>query len=92
VRIAQLDAWERERQRYELKEFPAGTLAYSLKADDQAGEPRHHICPACYQEGRKSILQATARHSGGEIVVCPRCETKLKLENFNAPTLDYSGL
>lgn len=85
ARIVQLDAWEREKQRYELREFPTGALAYVLKEGDQTGEPSHRLCPRCYQEGHKSILQTTARHNGGENVECPRCETKLKLLPFPAP-------
>lgn len=85
TRIVQLDAWEGEKQRYQLCEFPTGALAYALKADDASGEPPHRICPACYQEGNKSILQTTARHGGGERVECPRCGTKLKLSPFPSP-------
>lgn len=82
AQIAKLETWEREAQRYQLEEFPTGALAYVLKPDDQAGEPPHRICPRCYQEGHKSILQTTTRRDGGENVECPRCDTKLKLTPF----------
>lgn len=90
ARIMQLDAWEREKERYQLQEFRTGALAYVLKADDPAGEPSHRLCPRCYQEGHKSILQTTVRHGGGERVECPRCDVKLKLADFPQPQVRTS--
>lgn len=87
--IASLKTWEREQQRYQLQEFPTGALAYVLKGDDPAGEPSHRVCPRCYQEGHKSILQTTSKHDGGENVECPRCDTKLKLSPFPKVRVDY---
>src|SRR5579872_4213900 len=39
--IAQMKAWDTEKQRYELKELRQGTFAYALKADAQPTEPAH---------------------------------------------------
>lgn len=89
TRIMQLDAWEREKERYELKEFPAGPMVYQLKASDQSGEPPHRICPQCYQERHKAILQTVARHSNGEMVDCPRCKLRLTLSEFVAAPIEY---
>ena len=82
TKIVKLDAWESEKKRYELREFPTGVLAYVLKENDQSSEPPHRVCPQCYQESHKSLLQTTTRHSGGEIVECPRCKLSLKLTPF----------
>lgn len=82
ARIAQLDAWEREKGRYQLVEFPTNVFAYVLRADDSAGEPSHRICPSCYEDGRKSILQTRMKHGGGEKVECLRCDAKLTLTPF----------
>ncbi len=78
--IADLEAWNREKQRYALNELATGRFAYTLKENEQAGEPIHHICANCYQERRKPILiqfeipqgRASAmkcHHCGSEIVV-----------------------
>lgn len=55
--IANLKAWDAEKQRYELKRLPSGALVYTLKAEISGTEPAHEICAACYQHGRKSFLQ-----------------------------------
>ncbi|ATY33415.1 hypothetical protein CVN68_16770 [Sphingomonas psychrotolerans] len=82
--------WEQERARYELKEFPTGAMAYVLKGNVSDGEPGHRICPACYQDSRKSILQTISRGRGGEVVDCPRCEVRLTLVESAPIRIDAS--
>src|SRR5215831_3114477 len=55
--VADLEAREREKQRYRLKDFGSGTFAYTLKAEAAEGEPLHHACAKCYKEGHVTILQ-----------------------------------
>lgn len=55
--VANLEAWEVEKQRYDLKAITEGSFAYALKPDAQGAEPPHYICAACYSRGKKSILQ-----------------------------------
>src|SRR6516162_64256 len=54
--IARLEAWEAEKQRYELERLPPGIFIYSLKPVMASGEPMHSICQTCYQRGKKRIL------------------------------------
>ena len=78
-RVAQFDAWQAEKQRYELKDFGGGTFAYSLKPDRADGDPAHNICPACYEKRQRSILQFS--HRSGlqqEFYTCPGCNTQFK--------------
>lgn len=75
-RITAFDNWETEKKRYELK--PAGehtdALAFQLKEECLDGEHPHKICASCFQEGRKSILQAETRFPGAcEVLICHRC-------------------
>jgi Zn finger protein HypA/HybF involved in hydrogenase expression len=72
--IARMENWEAEKLRYELKEVLSGSFAYALKADTNAPEPPHLICPNCYQKGRKSILQKINLLDIG----CPECELKIQ--------------
>src|ERR1700691_5304381 len=73
--VTDLKAWEAEKQKYELKDlrpspFPdrSGAPAYALKKDAGTPEPFHLICPNCYQDGRKSILQQEERAEFIEIM------------------------
>ena len=80
--VANAKAWDAEKQRYQLQEFPTGALAYVLKPEADNGEPPHRLCANCYQEAHKSILQTIARHSSGEVAECQRCKSRLTLKDF----------
>jgi len=89
--VAKAKAWEAEKERYQLQEFPTGVFAYALKPDAANGEPPHRICPNCYQEGRKSILQIVFKERGGEVVDCQRCGKRLELaEAAPLPVIEYN--
>lgn len=76
--IDRLKAWDGERERYELKLFRPGSLAYVLKPSMDNGEPPHRLCAHCYQQGKKSILQATSKSEMRyRICHCPSCKTDL---------------
>jgi hypothetical protein len=77
--LAEYESWEREKERYQLKDFGGGTFAYVLRADKASGEPHHMLCPKCFQERRKSILQGYGRTEGQEAVHCQSCERTIYL-------------
>lgn len=54
--VADIKAWEEEKQRYQLIEPWRGCFVYALKESSKGAEPPHWVCTRCYQEGRKSIL------------------------------------
>jgi hypothetical protein len=76
AQIASLEAWETEKQRYELNEVGDGSLAYTAKEVMRGREPPHHICAACYQRAQKSILQPRSEHPN-IILYCPEYKNKL---------------
>ena len=86
--VAKAKAWEAEKARYQLQEFPAGALAYVLKPDAANGEPSHRICPKCYNEGHKSLLKVKTKRNGGERVECHRCDSNLLLSPFPEPRIE----
>ena len=78
--IADLKAWNGEKQRYELKKLSefSNALAYALKPDAQPPEEPHYICANCYNHQKKSLLQHERRSPGRiEAYVCHRCKTDL---------------
>lgn len=81
--IAKFDRWEQEKERYSLTAFQTGTFVYRLKPESANGEPAHDICPRCYQDGVKSILQGF----DGEIEHCKRCRGSFRLQ----PHHEHSG-
>lgn len=55
--IAAHDKWEQISSRYALRDFGGSTFAYELKAEAAGDEPIHRICPNCFEQRRRSILQ-----------------------------------
>lgn len=79
--VADLTAWEAEKQRYELQEVYPGATAYVLKEDAKGTEPVHWLCTTCYQRSKKSILQKEGKASdaAGRLLYwgCPDCKARV---------------
>lgn len=75
--VAEIEAWETEKQRYDLKEVTARAFAYVLKPQAQGSEPPHWICPSCYQKRQKSILQGQESATFGWSHRCPSCKLQI---------------
>ncbi len=74
--LTRFENWEREKQRYKHHDFGGSTFAYTLKESEQGGEPPHNLCPNCYDQGHKSILQGSGiSHDKRENFDCPKCKT-----------------
>ena len=71
-----LETWESEKKRYELKKVTEHSkiLAYTLKESEQGAETLHWICPDCYSQAKKSLLQYAVRTPGrAEVLACQTC-------------------
>lgn len=76
--VADLEAWEREKERYQLQEVGRGSFAYTLRPEARGSEPPHMLCPNCYQQGRKSLLQATdVLMQRQRVHRCPACAAEV---------------
>jgi rubrerythrin len=92
-KIVDMETWEAEKLKYELKSVSRGARTYVLKSEMQASEEPHWICAACYQNGKKFILQCRGRvfqiHGYGpseEIWECPSCKTEIQTDFGTSPT------
>lgn len=75
--VVRMKNWEAEKARYELVALHDGALAYAVKEAMRGAEPAHYICPTCYQQDKKSILQGTTWHLGEHSLHCHVCEAKI---------------
>jgi hypothetical protein len=55
------------------------SFAYALKANAARGEPAHRICPNCYENRIKSILQFKFAYSGERNIFVRPASTNLNL-------------
>jgi hypothetical protein len=85
AKIAQFEAWEAEKERYTLQEFSlnSGKLAYRVKESVRASEPDHWICPNCYAQRKKALLQKRdgvgQRHGRFTAMECQNCDNRIVL-------------
>ena len=93
AKMAQMENWNAERQRYELKAVFPGAFAYVVKPELQGTEPLHWLCATCYHNGKKSILQDFARMPNDktwELFKCPSCAAVVKVHYTVSPDRPYA--
>jgi hypothetical protein len=74
AKLAAYETWESQKQRYELKEQGhMKILAYTLREGVEPAELPHSICPDCYEQHKRSILQTEARIGGVRVLTCHVC-------------------
>ena len=76
-RVTDLEAWDREKARYELMALAPNVMAYSVKADARGSEPPHYICANCYNVGRKSFLNHVVQARSFDRYKCGNCDEGL---------------
>lgn len=84
--VAKLEAWEREKQRYQLESLPPGILMYTLKPGMENGDPPHKICANCYNQGVKSFLNNEGSSNGLTTWKCHRCGFHVDTGHFVEPS------
>lgn len=78
-RVTDLEAWEREKQRYQLVALAPNVIAYSVKESARGAEPAHLICANCYNGGKKSYLNQTTQTSRLDQYKCNGCGEALNI-------------
>ena len=80
--LKDIENWQKEASRYELKELASGVYIYGIKKTTQSSEPLHYLCTNCFDTKRhKSILQRTQQDVFGTHYKCNNCGSEI---------LDYS--
>lgn len=77
-RIRELEAWDGQKQRYELVNLAAGVVAFALKPEAKGTELDHQLCANCFEQGHKRYLQFETRNPGRmRVAVCHGCDATL---------------
>jgi hypothetical protein len=77
AKMAALETWQAEKDRYQLTDYGGGTYAYALKQEKAQGEPPHRLCVQCFEDGRKSVLHFMGHGEGQDHFRCHRCKLDL---------------
>ncbi len=82
TKMAEIEGWENETKRYKLTDYGGGTFAYLLKEGMEHGESPHSLCPNCFQNRKKSVLQTLGNPKDGDsrkLMLCPSCDKRFPL-------------
>jgi hypothetical protein len=73
-KVAQLEAWDEEKEDYELRELAPGVLAFAYAPKGESTQPFHWLCEKCFQENKKAILQSQNQLTQ-PMMRCSACRT-----------------
>ena len=73
-KLVQFEQWQKTESEYELQEIDSGKYAYSSKNSQQSKNPAHWLCPQCWEDRKKSILQEEHQYDGQVHYICHRCK------------------
>ena len=77
--ITRLEAWEADKQRYELISLAPNTVAYAPKETMRGTEPPHYLCANCFTNEKKSFLQQHVRGENFNKYICNSCKEELRI-------------
>ena len=69
-------AWNSTAIQYQLTEICAGVFVYASNSREDMC-PAHWLCPHCFENKQRSILQLDNKSTEGADYLCPRCKTIL---------------
>lgn len=87
------DKWVPQKKRYKLIEKQAGKFVYSIQSEESGTEdPHHYVCPTCYQNQTKSILQRVDAKNMDEVYKCLCCHNIFEFPyELDLSSLDRCG-
>jgi len=71
-KLMEYERWDAQAARYELRELADGIFVYALKPEHKGSEPLHYLCPHCFNQKKRSILQRP--RAGHKNYVCHDCK------------------
>ena len=84
--VTRLKNWDVQKEDYELKALGNSAFVYSLKEHARSAEPVHWLCPPCYENSKKSILQRGAIFRGDYPWRCPVCKAEIQVSRNISPS------
>jgi hypothetical protein len=78
-RVAELEASERDKERYQLVALAPNVMAYALKESARGSETPHLVCANCFNAGKKSLLNQVTRGERIDVFLCNNCGERLSI-------------
>lgn len=82
--LVQMKNWDITASNYKIISVNAGNFVYEYQ---NTSEPKHWLCPNCFESQKKSILQCDSMSGGRKIhVSCPNCNTNFEAFYSDLPS------
>lgn len=78
AQIANMKAWEAEKERYQLVSPSTGAMVYAVKKSMSNGEPPHYLCANCFKQGKASPVNDAPPPNSKDrwhTWYCPTCKS-----------------
>lgn len=85
--VRALREWSVNAAHYRLHRFEAGGMAYRFQPPDDDESAAHDLCPQCYEQKIKSILQITEPVGWNKALKCHRCNCVVLVERIQASSV-----
>lgn len=89
-KLAKINNFKKEAKRYEPRELCLGVVVYAIKEENKGRDPMHYLCPNCYEDHRKSMLQLIARKLDGAYFECKNPQCKAVFINHDDRRMPFS--
>lgn len=84
-KLAAMEHWEAEKQRYQLSAIDRGAFAYVHKPGMQESEPPMWLCQTCFEKRQKSPLQFREQVIRQSQWGCNLCKSEVVVHYQNSP-------
>lgn len=84
-KVMEAQKWSETESQYELKQVVPGRIVRSFKKTSESTDPPHWLCPNCWEDKKKSILQSYNWMGDSWRVSCPRCSFKMSVSGSHIP-------
>jgi hypothetical protein len=94
--LERMKDWETEKERYMLAQPFPGCMVYALQEEMSDGEMAHYLCTACFDNGKRSLLQGRENRGKSGVpayssYLCPNpaCKAEAFTKVMNVPPPKY---
>jgi hypothetical protein len=84
-KVLEAQKWSETESQYELKQVVPGKIVRSYKKPSESTDPPHWLCPNCWEDKKKSVLQGHLNMGDAWDFSCLRCRFTVGVGRANFP-------
>lgn len=74
-KIGRASNWDNDKNNYEVYLPQNSTVVYRFKISEDSNDNPHYLCPKCFEENKKCIIQHSATRKGYILMSCSTCDS-----------------